>query len=65
MVAEVNKFLPVDQQFSQVGWYSSKYERLKREYKRLYPDGNLWKRFCISVALMFAFALAGIWAISR
>ncbi len=65
MVDEVNKLLPVEQQFSPLGWYWSKYERLNLEYKRLYPSGNLWKRFRVFTALMFACGLVAARGITR
>ena len=45
MVDSVNDKLPEEQQFSPLWWYPSKYGRLFTEYKRLYPDGRLAKRF--------------------
>jgi hypothetical protein len=60
MVSEVNKRLPREQQFSPLGRWS-KYQRLNAEYKRLYPDGNLWRRYRILMALMFASGLVSAW----
>ena len=41
MVDNVNEKLPAREQLATLGWYLSKYLRLYREYKRLYPDGRL------------------------
>jgi hypothetical protein len=40
IVAKVNERLSQGQQFRLRWWYWPKYQRLKREYKRLYPDGS-------------------------
>ena len=61
MVSKVNKRLPIEQQFSPLGWFWSKYRRLNPEYKRLYPDGNLWRKYRVLVALMFASGLISAW----
>jgi hypothetical protein len=54
MVDKVNEMLPKGEQFAPLGWYFSKYQRLNREYKRLYPDGRLLLRVRVLTALMFA-----------
>jgi hypothetical protein len=41
MVNDVISKLPLDQKFSQFGWYASKYRALFGEYRRLYPEGKL------------------------
>jgi len=61
MVDEVNKRLPREQQFSPLGWYWSKHRRLASEYQRLYPDGNLLRRYRVLTALMFASGLISAW----
>ena len=40
-LGSVNRKLPDDRQISYLWWYSDKYARVRSEYKRLYPDGNL------------------------
>jgi hypothetical protein len=44
MVDKVNGQLPAEQRFSRLGSYWFKYQRLKREYRRLYPYGRLVRR---------------------
>ena len=41
MIDKVNDKLPEEERFAFLGWYFSKYQRLWREYERLYPDGQL------------------------
>ena len=47
MIGEVNRKLPQSEQipyiFSQLSSYIGKLRRVKREYRRLYPDGKLNK----------------------
>jgi hypothetical protein len=40
MVDKVNQGIGREE-FAALGWYFSKYQRLHREYKRLYPSGRL------------------------
>jgi len=61
MVDNVNHKLPEWEQFSALGWYLSKYQRLHREYKRLYPDGRLHLKVRVITTLMFAFLLISAW----
>jgi len=44
IVDAVNEKLPNDEQFQHLGWYLTKTARLRREYQRLYPTGNLLRR---------------------
>ena len=44
IVDAVNAKLPTSDQFGQLGWYLTKTLRLHREYRRLYPDGDLVRR---------------------
>jgi len=62
MVDKVNKLLPAEQQFALLGWYPSKYRRLNYEYRRLYPDGNLLRKYHGLVVLMFTCLLISVWA---
>jgi len=41
MMDKVNDRLPKAEKFDPLFWYLSKSLRLRREYKRLYPDGRL------------------------
>ena len=61
MVDKVNDLLPKGEQFAPLGWYYSKNRRLKREYKRLYPDGRLLLKVRVLTALMFACLLICAW----
>jgi hypothetical protein len=61
MVDKVNEMLPKGQQFAALGWYFSKYQRLNREYKRLYPGGHLLLKVRLLTALMFACLLICAW----
>jgi hypothetical protein len=54
MMDKVNEKLPKEEQFGALWWYASKYQRLNREYKRLYPDGDLLLKIRVLIALMFA-----------
>jgi hypothetical protein len=54
MVDDVNRRLPKDQQFDHWVWYPTKYLRLVREYKRLYPNGPLNRTRIIIQIAMFA-----------
>jgi len=44
VVEKVNAHLPEDQQFSALGWYPGKRSRLRKEYLRLYPQGDLLRK---------------------
>jgi hypothetical protein len=61
MVDNVNDRLPEREQFASLGWYFSKYQRLHREYKRLYPDGRLLLKIRVATTLMFACLLISAW----
>ena len=63
MVDRVNERLPGEQSFAPLGWYWSKYRRLFGEYKKLYPDGNLVRRFRSLIMLTFAYFLIGVWGL--
>ena len=53
MVDKVNDKFPTEQQFDLLGWYLPKTQRLRGEYRRLYPDGPLLFRGRVCFALMF------------
>lgn len=61
MVDKVNEKLPAAEQFGHLGWYIDKSLRLKREYKRLYPNGPLLLRTRILMALMLASLVVAAW----
>jgi hypothetical protein len=61
MIDKVNERLPKEKQFESLGWYSSKYQRLDREYRRLYPDGRLLMQVRILGALGIACSLISGW----
>jgi hypothetical protein len=63
MVAKVNERLPKERQFAPLWWYWPKYQRLKAEYKKLYPGGNLLRRVRVLGVLMFACLLICAWAV--
>jgi hypothetical protein len=54
IVEQVNEQLPTERHFAPLGWYWTKYQKLGREYKRLYPDGRLLRkvRILMIVALV-------------
>ena len=53
MVDAVNEKLPENEQFDHFWWDPSKVLRLKREYRRLYPEGKLLRRQAILIVLMW------------
>jgi hypothetical protein len=62
MVDAVNSRLDEKDQFSHLGWHPMKTIRLRREYRRMFPDGRLIEKLS-SVAgaqLVLLLALAGI-----
>jgi hypothetical protein len=63
MVEEVNSRLPKDSQFSPMGWYPSKRQRLHREYRRLFPTGTLLIKVRAAIAIAFGCLLGGVWAL--
>ena len=60
---QVNGKLPKDAQFSPLGWYLSKTLRLHREYRRLFPDGQLLLQVRLLIALGFGSLIVGAWAL--
>jgi hypothetical protein len=61
MMDKVNDRLPKEEQFDPSWWYLSKTQRLRREYKRLYPDGRLLLHVRIATALMIMCVVFGAW----
>lgn len=63
IVDRVNEKLPEERQFSHLWWYWSKYQRLFSEYRRLYPDGGLLRRFRMLAVLLFACFVVSAWGL--
>jgi hypothetical protein len=63
MVENVNHRLSQELQFSLLGWHWPKTRRLHREYRKIYPEGNLLWKFRIIVVLGFGCLLACAWAV--
>jgi hypothetical protein len=63
IVDAVHAKLPTDAQFGQLGWGPLKTLRLRREYRRLYPDGTLLMREGILSALMWVCIVVVAWLI--
>jgi len=52
IVDAVNAKLPLADQFDALGWWPGKTLRLHKQYRRLYPNGNLLRRQRILTAAM-------------
>jgi hypothetical protein len=63
MVDRVNEKLPEERHFSHLWWYWEKYQRLFLEYRRLYPDGGLLRRFRILAVVLFASFVVSAWGL--
>jgi hypothetical protein len=63
ILTKTNEVLPEERQFSVEWWYYSKQIRLFREYRRLYPQGNLCRRFYVFMAICLAALLLAAWSI--
>ena len=63
MLDRVNKKLPIEQQFDPLGWYYLKSLRLRREYKRLYPDGRLLSRIRFLTVMIFGCLVILLWVL--
>ena len=63
MADKVNDKLPDERQFSHLGWYWSKYGRLFAEYKRLYPEGSLLRKFRILTVVLFVCFFVSAWGL--
>jgi hypothetical protein len=61
MMDKVNEKLPKEEQFGALWWYASKYQRLHREYRRMYPEGGLLLKVRVLWALMFACMFVCVW----
>jgi hypothetical protein len=63
MVDQVNKKLPMDLQFSPLGWHPAKTLRLHREYQKLYPGGQLVLQVRLLIVSAFTSLLLCAWAL--
>lgn len=61
IIGEVNRKVPDAQRVSYLGWHFDKYQRTIREYRRLYPGGQLVRYHFVSLALGMIFLLAFAW----
>lgn len=61
IVNQVNIKLPEKDHFAQYGWYPAKSQRLRREYRRLYPEGRLLFRQDIVTEAMLICLLLAAW----
>lgn len=58
----VNQRMPAKERLGLLWWDFTKHARLRREYRRLYPDGKLLRnRFMFSIAFFLFMLIAG-WA---
>lgn len=62
MMDQVNSKRPKDAQFSLIGRYFAKNMRLHREYRRLFPDGQLLLQVRLLLGLMCGCLVVGAWA---
>ncbi len=60
MIGEINRKLPEKDQISYLFGYSEKYQRIFREYRRLYPNGRLILYF--KTLLWMGFGLLAVFA---
>jgi hypothetical protein len=63
MVDKVNEQMPEQHQFAHYGWYWFKYRRLIGEYRRLYPDGSLVRRYRLLIVIMVGCLLISAWGL--
>jgi hypothetical protein len=59
IVEAVNAKLPEREQFDSLWWGPSKTSRLRREYRRLYPEGKLLRRQSVLGGAMFVCVFLG------
>lgn len=52
MVEDVNKLLPGEKQYSPMWWYAGKLSRLRGDYRRLHPQGNLSRYMIAAIVIM-------------
>ena len=58
-IGEVNRKLPDDQQISYFWGSPEKIQRIKKEYKRLYPNGKIERLSAAFQIAAFAFMILG------
>jgi hypothetical protein len=63
VVSMVNAMLSKEQQFEGLGWYLPKIQRLHREYRMLFPGGNLLRKWRIAVAAGLVSLLICAWSL--
>jgi|HubBroStandDraft_5_1064220.scaffolds.fasta_scaffold1485840_1 hypothetical protein len=63
MVGKVNAILPRERQFAELGWYWQKSERMHREYRMLFPDGDLLRKWRVMVAAAVVSLLICAWSL--
>jgi hypothetical protein len=61
MIEKVNEKLPEGERFEWLDWNLNKYQRLKREYGKFYPNGQLLVRVRILTVLLFVWILVSAW----
>ena len=59
ITSEVNRKLPEGSRISHLGGHLGKALRVRREYLRLYPRGQLMRRFYLLTALSMIFFASG------
>jgi hypothetical protein len=63
MIDKVNGKLPEPERFALLGWHLSKHQRLRRTYRRFYPEGPLVLRVRVLTVLMFACGFIAAWGL--
>jgi hypothetical protein len=63
LVAQVNSLCPQELEMSRPGGDVLKLLHLHREYRRLFPEGNLLFRIRIMIAMLFACMLVAVLAV--
>jgi hypothetical protein len=61
MMDKVNEKLTEGERFQPSGWCWSKSQRLRREYRRMYPNGRLLFKIRVLMAVMIALLLTCLW----
>jgi hypothetical protein len=63
MVSRVNAMLPKERQFAELGWHLPKTQRLHREYRALFPGGDLLRKWRTTVATGLLSLLICAWSL--
>ncbi len=63
IIRMVNDQLPKEEQFATLDWHFFKYQKLRRDYVALYPDGHLLRRRRILTVLMAVCVLIAAWSL--